>query len=87
MAGGKRDVFLARLLFGGMLAAATIIGLDGQAKSPYPTSMKGHRITISHDESMRRMQKLRDEYEWDVREMYGDKAAEDLAAWEKDEKQ
>ena len=86
MPGGKRDVFLARLFFGGLLAAVTFIGIDGQAKSPYPTSLKGHRMSISHDERMRRMQKLQDESGWDIRKMYGDKAATDLAAWEQNQK-
>lgn len=87
MPGGKRDVFLARLYFGGLLAAVNLYILDGQTKDPYPASIRGHRITISHDERMRRMQKLRDENECDIRGMYGDKAAADLAAWEKDAKQ
>ena len=87
MPGGKRDVFLARLYFGGLLAAVSLYIWDGQTKDPYPTRFRGHRITISHDERMRRMQKLRDEDECDIRGMYGDKAAADLAAWEKDAKQ
>ena len=82
MAGGKLDVFLARLFFGGLLAAVTWVGIDGQAKDPFPTGAKGHVNRITHDERMRRMQKLQNESGWDIRKMYGDQAAADLAAWE-----
>ena len=42
-------------------------------------------MKISHDERMRRMQKLQDESGWDIRKMYGDKAATDLKAWEQNQ--
>jgi hypothetical protein len=78
MPGGKRDILLTRLFFGGLLAAVTVWNIDGQAKSPYPVLP----VRISHDERMRRMKKLRDHDKVDIGEMYGDQAAADLTAWE-----